>query len=209
MIGKKMKNNKIIVALLSVAVILLLVIVGVLIIKGVPGNSAKSVEEEKAAKVNNQPFVEVVPASAYASSVLPASYGFRYPPEYSFDNDPFTWWSPSGTYHGQWITYSLPRPMEVNGISIWNGSHYPNFSNGGYYFGDLYYQNAILTSATLEFSDGTRREVLFKIYDGMQTVNFPPVVTTHVKMLCTGVSPGQRWQDVCISEFRVMGRNAQ
>lgn len=208
-----MKSNKIIIVLLSITVVLMLVIAGILLVKGVPEKSSSSSiegsETENQNSANKNPLIEVFPASAYASSVLPASYGFQYPPELSFDDNPFTWWSPYGTYHGQWITYVLPGPMKVSGIQIWNGSHYPNFSNGGVYYGDLYYQNAILTSATLEFSDGSRRNVNFKIYDGMQSVEFTPEVTTQIKMICTGVSPGQRWQDVCISEFRVMGRNVQ
>ncbi len=76
--------------------------------------------------------------------------------------------------------------------------------NGGVYFGDLYYQNAILTEATLEFSDGTRREINLRVYDGMQTIEFPEVLTSSVKIICRGVKPGERWQDVCISEFRAL-----
>lgn len=36
----------------------------------------------------------------------------------------------------------------------------------------------------------------------MQVIEFPEVVTSSVKLVCKGIVPGQRWQDVCISEFR-------
>ncbi|MBN8545902.1 MAG: hypothetical protein J0L60_07185 [Ignavibacteria bacterium] len=61
-----------------------------------------------------------------------------------------------------------------------------------------------MTGATIEFSDGSRRDITLKVFDGMQTIEFPEVLTSSVKLICRGVKPGERWQDVCISEFKAL-----
>lgn len=195
------KKNQTIIILLSITIFLLVTVLVLFFVKG--GFPVKKGFEAKDSGKGEQP-VEMVPVGANVSSTLPASYGFSYPAEKSFDGNEFSWWSPEDSRPGQWIEYHLGQPQRLTGIKILNGAHYPNYSNGGVYFGDLYYQNAILTEATLEFSDGTRREINLRVYDGMQTIEFPEVLTSSVKIICRGVKPGERWQDVCISEFRAL-----
>ncbi len=195
------KNNQTIIVLLVVTIVLLAVALGIVIIKG--GFLASKAGEVKDTSLTAQ-LTDLVPVSANVSSTLPASYGFVYTPDKSFDGNDFTWWSPNGEYYGQWIDYQLGQTQKVRGIKILNGSHYPEFSNGGEYFGDLYYQNAILTEAILQFSDGSTRNVSFRVFDGLQTIEFPEVSTSSIKIVFKGVVPGKRWQDVCISEFRAL-----
>ncbi len=193
------QNNRTIMILLSIIIVLLVAALGIVFLKGgIPGGR----EDVGADASQKAEIIEMLPVTVNVSSTLPDSYGFSYTAEKSFDGNEFTWWTPNGDYYGQWINYHFGQPQKLCGIKILNGSHYPNFSNGGYNYGDLYYQNAILTEAVLEFSDGSKRNITLKVYDGMQTIEFPEVVTSSVKFVCKGIVPGQRWQDVCISEFR-------
>jgi hypothetical protein len=148
--------------------------------------------------------VEITPVSATVSSTLPTSGGYSYYAEKSFDGNYFSWWSPNGdNYQGQWIQFNLDQPRKIYAIRILNGAHYPHFGTGGTDI-DLYYMNAILTSATLEFSDGSRTNIEMKVYDGMQTIEFPAVTTSWVKMILTGAVPGKKWQDVSIAEVKFL-----
>lgn len=200
------KNNQPIVILLAVTVILLMVVIGIVVLKD--GNSGRKESKDVDALVTEK-IPEILPLSASVSSTLPNSSGFSYTAEKSFDGIETTWWSPEGDFYGQWILFDLGQPRRLSGIKILNGAHKLNFSNGGVYYGDLYFQNAILTNAILEFSDATKTNINLKVFDGMQTIEFPEVVTSSVKLICTGVVPGKLWQDVCIAEFRALGANIE
>ena len=146
--------------------------------------------------------VEINPAYAIANSTFPSSFGLSYSPSNAIDNDLSTWWSPNSPYH--WIKFNFNSPTKIHAIKILNGSHYSNFIYQGVNYGNLYTKNAIITRASLEFSDGTRITVNFEIYDGMQTVEFPEVTTTFVKLTPVVVHPGSEWPEVCISEVKFL-----
>lgn len=146
--------------------------------------------------------VDINPAYATANSTFPSSFGLSYSPSNAIDYDLSTWWSPNSPYH--WIKFIFNTPTKIHAIKILNGSHYLNFTYQGVSYGDLYTKNAIITRAILEFSDGTRVTVNFEIYDGMQTVEFPEVTTTFVKLTPVDFHHGSEWPEVCISEVKFL-----
>jgi len=200
-------NNKTIISLLALLILLLAVLITVILVRDVNFNKATRKTENVASDSTNQKsVVEIVPVSSSASSTDLPNYGFTYPPEASYDNDWFTWWTPRGRYEGEWIKYNFDKPRTIRAIKILNGSHWPECTSGGVYYGDLYYHNAILTAATLEFSDGKMVNLKLKIFDGMQTVEFPAVKTSFVRLICREIFPGKTWQDVCISEVKFLSQ---
>jgi|APTNR8051073442_1049403.scaffolds.fasta_scaffold02412_7 hypothetical protein len=146
--------------------------------------------------------VDINPSYATASSTLPPSYGLSYSPSQAIDNDLSTWWSPNIQYSDHWIKFNFNTPTKIHAIKILNGSHYSNFYYQGVNYGNLYTKNAIITRARLEFSDGTKVTVNFEIYDRMQTVEFPEVTTSFVKLTPVTIDPGSEWPDICISEVK-------
>lgn len=136
-----------------------------------------------------------------ASSYLSPSYGLSYHPTLIADEDPFTWWSPKSGDAYPWIQVNFNRVVWINTVVIWNGSHYPNFSYNGKYYGNLFYMNRRVIRARLEFSNGVSYLVNFNDIDYYQTCYFPDVATSYVRVVPVYFLPGSKWQDICISEL--------
>lgn len=206
------KDKKMLTVVIVIAILFQLVILGVLFL-GKGGNSKSESEENQASNsqtngvqqsTNSRNTIEINPASVTALSNLPPSYGLSFHPALTIDNDLSTWWSPYGQYQGQWIQFNFNQPTKIYAMKILNGSHYANFTYNGVSFGNLYTQNSVITKIRLDFSDGKYAELDLKVFDGMQTVEFPEVTTSFVKLTPLIVSPGSRWPDVCISEVKFL-----
>ncbi|MEO0115790.1 MAG: discoidin domain-containing protein, partial [candidate division WOR-3 bacterium] len=142
--------------------------------------------------------------SATASSYdAGGAWGGPYPPQYAIDGKTFTCWSEAHNEPctGQWIKVFLPTKKSIVKIGI-----LPGFDKYNPKYGDVYWLNNRLRTVELEFSDGRIYDLFFEDQKRMKYFEFqPPVVTEWIKLTVKSYYPGQRWDDICISEIEVWG----
>jgi hypothetical protein len=131
--------------------------------------------------------------SVSASSVL--SDG-DYATSNLIDGDPSTCWSENvSDAEGQWVRFEFPSDRKVGSIRLVNGYAKVVGSH------DRWVQNARIKAAVLRFSDGTERQVQLRDTREWQSVDFGGDVTTRwVELRIQSTYPGNRWQDVSLSE---------
>jgi hypothetical protein len=132
-----------------------------------------------------------------------SSSGLNYLPQNVADNVLTTWWSPKTQSTQEWIRIDFGSVINIEGIEIHAGSHYPNFQN----LGNLYPLNSRITQATLEFSDGSTENVTFADIDEIQRVGFPIRQTSFIKLYPKTWQTGNKWKDLCISHFAGLASN--
>lgn len=125
-----------------------------------------------------------------------------YKPENSYDGEPTTWWTPYPQRNGvgTYIKYFFEKETEIDGLQIWNGSHYPNYPK----YGNIFLKNNRLKVCTIELSNGTKYCFKLADIDDFQTVSFPATKTSSVKISIDATYPGSQWNDACISEIKFL-----
>ncbi len=118
------------------------------------------------------------------------------------DGNPETWWTPAN-HHGvnSSITFDFSE-QEIVGIEIWPGSHNPNYPG----YGDLFKKNSRLKSADIQFSDGTTQTIQLADVDRAQRISVKPVKAHSMVVIVRSTIPGEKWNDLCISEMRPLTR---
>jgi hypothetical protein len=143
------------------------------------------------------------PVEAYeqrASGQLP-----DYPARNVSDNNDQTWWTPyikSGV--DEWVRLDMANPdNEISGISILGGSHYPDYPKEG----NLYPLNSRPKRITVELSDGKMYGFDMLDKDEPQTFSYPAAKTKWVKVTIRSTYKGKKWDNLCISEIKVLARH--
>jgi hypothetical protein len=137
-----------------------------------------------------------------ASSFLSPWQGYTFYPQNVLDGKLGTSWQPQKTANGgvgQWVKLSISPPTTITGVRLGNG--FQSMSK----FGDLYWMNNRIKSATLSFSDGS--SVTIRVPDQPEIQTFwldPPKVCSWVNLHVNAVYRGSKWNDLAISEFNVI-----
>lgn len=129
--------------------------------------------------------------------------------EYTFgsnnliDGDPRSSWQPvqTGKGPGEWFMLKLSKARTIAGIEIWNGFQRQDR------LGELYHLNSRIKRATLELSDGAKQPLEFEDVAEKSTflLTAPHVGITWVKVTVHTVYTGDRWDDLAVSEVRLLG----
>lgn len=142
-------------------------------------------------------------ARSLASSSLPPWKGYRFGVEHLHDGDLTTSWQPLDKRHGgegQWVELHFAEPRVVSAIQIANGFQRRDA------IGDLFLLNARLWRFRLEFSDHTMEYVdLDPSIRGRVRIEFSPRVVRGVRLVVGATRPGEKWQDLAISEIELLG----
>lgn len=142
-------------------------------------------------------------SSALASSVLPPWKGYRFDAEQLLDGDLTTSWQPFDKKRGgvgQWIELRLPGAPVVSGLDLANGLQKVDE------LGDLFLMNNRVSHGRLRFSDGS--ELPFHLpadRRGLSEVRFAPRATGWIRIEIDGIHRGSKWNDLALSEVRVLG----
>jgi hypothetical protein len=118
-----------------------------------------------------------------------------------YDDELKTWWTPHSR-HGRyaWIQANFYSMVTVHAVEVHPGSHYPDYPD----YGDLFPLNRRLSRAKVIFSDGTHQEIALEDRDEVQIIKLEPKDTTRVRLQVLETRKGQRWDDLCISQFKVL-----
>lgn len=168
-------------------------------IRGIPINNAE-------AKKIPQNYYTVYPNSVTSSGHLDGQ-NERYTPQNMIDHDPTTWWTPNPHRDGKgaFIQISFDGPTSIAGCEIWAGSHNPNYPK----YGNIFKLNNRAKLGRLEFSDGTIHFFELQDVDDWQALLFAPVMTSYIRLRVDDVYQGEKWNDLCISEFKALSNEAQ
>jgi hypothetical protein len=130
-----------------------------------------------------------------------------YRPEFMVDHDPHTWWTPNPYRNGKgaYIELDFVEPTMINGFEIWAGSHQPNYPK----YGNIFKLNNRAKAGRLEFSNGETIKFKLADVDNWQAVVFPPIKTTYIRLRIDEVYKGEKWDDLCISEFKALSNEPQ
>lgn len=138
---------------------------------------------------------------ASASSALKPSNVGNYNASNAIDGDPNTPWveGAQGLGVGEWLKLEFSQASTVSSIRIINGYNYTSSDN----VGDRFYKNGRVKTATLEFSDGSRKKIQLKDNNKWQTFNLGGIETSSIRLVIDAAYKGTKWDDVCISEIEV------
>lgn len=137
------------------------------------------------------------PLSVTASHALSTGHrGEEYPATNAFDGDDDTAWAVRDPMPGaEWIEATLPPGTRVSRVRLTTG--YEKIGRAG----DLFTLNAHLSRFTLETDAGRRtRDVGPSERAAEVRLN---AETTRVRLIAEGIYPGERWQDLSISEIQI------
>jgi len=128
--------------------------------------------------------------------------------EYTFgvanllDGDTTSSWQPvqTGKGPGEWFMLKLSRPQTLAGIEIWNGFQRTDR------LGALYKSNSRIKTATLELSNGAKRQLDFEDEETKSTFLFkaPHEAIKWVKVTVNTVYTGSKWDDLAVSEVKLL-----
>lgn len=147
-------------------------------------------------------------ARATASSFMQTSNA-TYGPSNLVDGNLKTWWTPAqpaSNGANSWVQLDLATEtgtqLMVSAVQIHPGSHYPDYPQ----YGDLFKKNLRLRQAKLVFSDGRSEEIVLRDADELQTIALKQSYATEwIKLIPKTVYTSEKWNDLCISEFRALG----
>ena len=144
--------------------------------------------------------IEILNASSIKKPVA------DYSPALAFDGDPQTCWSPETSgVKGSWISVKLPPGEEKTGDKLFNLEKI-GFLNGNLKLDKSFDDDTRAKNVTLEFSDGTRKEITLEDMKEIQWFKLtPPVKTTEVKLIINSTYPGKKHPEPCLSEIMLRG----
>lgn len=130
---------------------------------------------------------------------------FHYLPFHAFDGDRDTTWAEGSPGHGvgEWLQVDFTSPVMVKGFDI---------RNGYWRLEQRLHENSRVKRLRVDFSDGTSEE--FTLVDPVlqnygqlfrgngERIEFAKThVTSNVRFTVLEVYPGNRWEDVCITDI--------
>lgn len=140
---------------------------------------------------------------AVASSVLPPWKGYRFSAAQLVDGDLTTSWQPLDKRRGgvgQWFELRLPAGALVAGLDLANGLQKRDA------LGDLFVLNNRVAHARIELSDGTDHALaLAADRRGFHEVRWSPRAVTWIRVHVEAIHRGTKWNDLAVSEVRVVG----
>lgn len=111
------------------------------------------------------------------------------------DDDPKTAWVPvsSKSGIGEWVEFSFDDPMKVDNLKIING----------YVKSDIAFSNNNrVKTATLEFSDGSKKTILLKDTSKTQIIQIGKKTKT-IRLTISEVYKGKVYDDTCLSDIDI------
>ncbi|MBN2380998.1 discoidin domain-containing protein [candidate division WOR-3 bacterium] len=157
--------------------------------------------KSKEIKGEVQDLTFLVKASS-SSALEPGQYG-TYEAENTIDGLTSTCWADGedGKGIGEWVKLTFPKDVTVTRFGMIPG--YDRYSEE---IGDRFYLNLRVKKATLEFSDGSTKELIFKDNRKMQYFELDPKITKYVKITIQDVYTDKaKDKDLCISEIEIQG----
>lgn len=129
-----------------------------------------------------------------------------YSPALAFDGNPQTCWAPEKAGgKGSWISIQLPPGNERSGEKLFHIEKI-GILNGNFTLDTNFEDYARAKDVTLEFSDGTRRDITLEDMKEVQWFKLtPPVGTMEVKMIINSAYSGKKHPEPCISEIMLRG----
>lgn len=174
---------------------------------GVPDVNGKQIVVQRLEVVESSlpPMRDLTPlAEVSASSFYPPDRGGSYEPSAAVDGRVDTPWveGASGAGRGAWLMLSFKRPVQVTAVTI-----DPGYDRSSH----LFYANNRLKRAVLVFSSGEQVQIDLADRTGMQTISLArapggPITTTFVKLVIEDVYQGRLYDDTCVGEIQVWGR---
>lgn len=136
------------------------------------------------------------PDAIQASSELEATEGATYVVENLLDGELGTAWQ-EGTEDngpGEWIKLTFSRPVRLALLEIANGYQKDERRFRG---------NARIENLTIVYSDGSVQAASLKDTRGYQNIDLAAKETESLELIIESVFPGERWEDLAVSEIRV------
>lgn len=126
----------------------------------------------------------------------------RHPPEDAFDGVARTAWNDgvSGSGRGEWIEARFNAARRFQRVTFSAGYDYVHPR-----FGDLFFANAHLRTATLSVDGRVVRTVDVPYEQRQVNVDLGGVEGRSLRITATEVHDGQQWQDVCVTEVVIEG----
>ncbi len=142
---------------------------------------------------------------ASASSSLPPSKQGNYKPSNVLDNDPSTVWveGAAGLGQGEWIQLDFLK-TNVSAIYFRNGYSRIANNNGAWHKENRFYQNSRAKNLLLTFSDGSSERIELLDHEMPQEFSFRSRSASSVKISIEDAYAGDKWEDVCISEIKLL-----
>lgn len=127
-------------------------------------------------------------------------------PALAFDGNPQTCWSPEkGGEKGSWISVKLPAGKGKTAGKLFNLERI-GILNGSMTLDNSFEDNARAKDVTLEFSDGTRKDIVLEDMKEVQWFKLtPPAGVTEVKLIINSTYKGRKHPEPCISEIIFRG----
>lgn len=138
-------------------------------------------------------------AGVTAVSFEPAFKTYQFAAAQAIDGDLGTSWQPKKG-KSPWLTLRLASPVEVSAVEIANGFQRTDA------LGDLFLMNRRPTKVQIVIGKTTHEATLDPSKRDWQLVTLPaPLTTGEVKIVIVDSAEGSKWQNVAISEVRVLG----
>lgn len=136
----------------------------------------------------------ICPVSVSASSSLPETEGVVYDVANIKDAKASTVWveNEDGSGLGSWVKLELGDTYQVSHITLWNGN---------WYSWDFWNRHNRAKEIQVEFSDGTTKKFELKDEKIPETITFPAVATSSIKIQIKSVYAGTTFPDSCFSEI--------
>ena len=142
--------------------------------------------------------VDVEVANAKSSSQAETDRDGNYAVENAYDGVTDSMWceGAAGDGTGEWLEFNFPSAQTISSL---------NFVNGVGSSLSIWMKANRSKSLTLKFSNGTTTTVKVRNVMLPQTVTFPAVTTSSVKLTINEVVKGAKYNDLCISEASFKG----
>lgn len=148
-----------------------------------------------------------LPVRSYQASRFLEEGRTKHEARRAFDGMLRTAWTVRDPVDGDWVEGCLPRSNRIGRVWLTTGYEVPDARPG-----DLFVLNAHVRHATVELREGgnvvTSRSVEVGAGERSMEVEFDDVTASCVRVVSHTVWPGQRWQDLCVSEISVIGSPA-
>ncbi len=140
-------------------------------------------------------------ATVSASSSLPPSGGNTYDADNTLDDDRATAWNSDGAANpsgvGERLVLRFESPIWVKEVVVANGYQKDD---------ERFFGNARIREARLIVDGGVEFDVLIEDLQGLQAIKLePPQLTRTVVLEVTAIYPGERFEDLAVSEIVVNG----
>lgn len=145
-----------------------------------------------------------LPIRTYEASRFLTEGRTRHRPRRAFDGRRETAWAARDPVDGDWVEGCTPRPRAISAVTLTTGFDWQGSSGL-----DLFVANARLRRVTVELrdADATVLASSTAVVEATQrelTVPFDGVTAACVRVIAHETWPGERWQDLSISEISLL-----